>query len=185
MYGVEYTPELKAESTVDDDSRGPNGHHRHHGSVQSFGWKESLGAIREVAAALRETTPDNGRVRIGVFAYCQSMLVFPYVKSAEEETAADGTEEDADEAPRMEIGVSIVSDVEEDPFCPLPLNAWTYDIADNDMDWIRFCHVMDSLTEVMEMLTSDCERNAGTWVKNCGGAAMAALVDALKDSGGR
>ena len=185
MHGVEYTPELKAESTVDDDNRGRNGHHRHHGSVQSFGWKESLGAIREVAAALRETTPDNGRVRIGIFAYCQSMLVFPYVKSAEEETAADGTEEDADEAPRMEIGVSIVSDVEEDPFCPLPLNAWTYDIADNDMDWIRFCHVMDSLTEVMEMLTSDCERNAGTWVKNCGGAAMAALVDALKDSGGR
>lgn len=80
------------------------------------------------------------------------------MKTAKEEVA-DGEEIDADEEPQLEIGVSVVSDVEEDPFCPLPLTAWTYDVAGNDMDWIRFCHVMDSLTEVMEMLTSDYERN--------------------------
>jgi hypothetical protein len=112
------------------------------------------------------------------------MLVFPYIKS---KAASDDEviEEDADEDPPMEIGVSIVSDVEEDPFCPLPLREWTYDVSGNDMDWIRFCHVLDSLTEIMGMLTSDCEKKEESWVNNCGGAALAALVDALKDSGGR
>eukprot|EP00804_Cyclotella_cryptica_P004878 CCRYP_004947-RA/>CCRYP_004947-RA protein AED:0.17 eAED:0.17 QI:0/0/0/1/0.66/0.5/4/0/902 len=171
LYGVEYVPRSLLEE-------GNDGRGHHHGSVKSFGWEEALHAIRGVAEALRDTSPPKeggGRssVKIGVFAYCQSMLVFPYVKR------------DADDEPNMEIGVSIVSDVEEDPFCPLPLDAWTYDIGGNDMDWIRFCHVMDSFTEVMEMLTSDCSKKENAWARNCGGAAMVALADALKDSGGR
>ena len=171
LFALEYGPEF-------DSGQQQQGHH---GSMKSYGWRERLEAVREVVEMLRDTTPKS--VKVGVFAFCQNMLVFPYIKSREKTT--DEAEEDADEEPEMEIGVNIVSDVEDDPFCPLPLNAWTYDVSGNDMDWVRFCHVMDSLTEIMEMLTSEYARKEEEWTRNCGGAAMAALVDALKDSGGR
>ena len=173
LFALEYRPEF--------DSGQQEHQQRHHGILKSNEWRERLEAVREVVEMLRNTTPKS--VKVGVFAFCQNMLVFPYIKSREK--TSDGAEEDADEEPEMEIGVNIVSDVEDDPFCPLPLNAWTYDVSGNDMDWVRFCHVVDSLTEIMEMLTIEYARKDEDWTRNCGGAAMVALVDALKDSGGK
>ena len=167
LYGVEYTPEFGL----------GNGHH---GSMRSFGWRETLDALKDVISALREVTPNESSVKVGMFAYCQDILVFPYRKI---KSKRHGDENGVDEKP--EIGVSIVADVKEDPFCPLPLHAWTYDVSKNDMDWRYFCQVMDSMTDIMEMLTSDYEKKENEWDRNCGGAALAALVDALKDSGGR
>jgi hypothetical protein len=166
LYGVEYTPEHCA-----------NNAEYYHGCMKSFGWNETMLAMKEVVGALRDTRG----VKVGIFVYCGDMLIFPHIPPTKEK---DGEEEDADEAPPMEINVAIVSDM-DDPFCPLPLQAWTYEISDNDMDWLRFCKVVDSLTGIMESLTRDWVKEEEMWKKNCSGAAMAALVDTLKDSGGR
>lgn len=184
LYGVEYVP-----PECEGDANGNGYHHRHHGSMKSHGWREALDAIMEVAKGLRQTAPliedDNGQmvnapVKIGVFAFCRDMLVFPYIKK-------NGKSDD-----EFEVSVAVVSDVEEDPFCPLPLHMWTHDVgAKHDpMEWQRFRHVMDSYSATMEVLLGDSVPSSrqeldDKWKRNCGGAALAALVDALKGSGGR
>ena len=120
--------------------------------------------------------------KIGIFAFCQDMLVFPYIKRKEQSNEEDDEEE---------LAVAIVSDVTEDPFCPLPLNSWSYNVGDGleSKEWYRFCRVLDSFTELMEQLSGESspqqQQQNDKWKRNCGGAALVALSDALKDSGGR
>jgi len=204
LYGVEYAP--FGCGGLGDGNGGENGH-RHHGTLQSHGWKESLGAILEVGRCLRKTAPvkevvekgsaasvttTSSPVKIGVFAFCLDMLVFPYVKRRKDsDHLIEDSHHDLDDE---EIAVAIVSDIMEDPFCPLPLDMWTYDIGNrsNDRDWKRFCRIIDSFSGLMEELLGDSLRSVSSssempakWMRNCGGAALVALSDALKDSGGR
>ena len=184
LYGVEYVPPLTSPNA---DTTSGN-HHHHHESVNSYGWYEALHAIRDVADLLSTTTPHGAKVRIGLFAFCQDMLVFPYLKRRQNQDAE-------------ELAVSIVSDVTGEPFCPLPLELWTYDVGQGleSIEWNRFICILDSFDEVMEQLlrepssSSTTSNNATSYTRlrqdsfarNCGGAALAALADALNDSGGR
>ncbi|KAL7537123.1 hypothetical protein ACHAXR_008308, partial [Thalassiosira sp. AJA248-18] len=111
----------------------------------------------------------------------------------------DNDNDEEDDA--AELAVAIVSDVTEDPFCPLPLHLWTHNVGRGleSNEWKRFCRVLDSFTELMEELLSESPSSSfsssssasnndprqNPWARNCGGAALAALADALKDSGGR
>ena len=242
LYGVEYTPfngvggtrgqqqQQKGKQNQQHHPQQQNQHHQHHGTMESYGWNETLDAIMEVAKGLRQTAPvmevDNvsqlgggsssgvgattttvSSVKIGVFAFCQDMLVFPYLKQKRDSHSNDGGNtphekpqhgNDTDfNGEEEEIAIAIVSDVMEDPFCPLPLSMWTYNIGNrhNANDWKRFCRVMESFSEVMEQLVKDSLRFVTPsspsqqvpvkWMRNCGGAALSALADALKDSGGR
>jgi len=182
LYGVEYVPE-----GID----GYQQQHHHHGTMKSHGWREALDGIRNVARELCLTAPrreEDGVVvkeaKIGIFAFCQDMLVFPYIKRK----GHNGSNEEDDEE---ELAVAIVSDVTEDPFCPLPLNLWSYNVGDGleSKEWYRFCRVLDSFTELMEQLSGESspqqQQQNDKWKRNCGGAALVALSDALKDSGGR
>lgn len=182
LYGVEYVPE-----GID----GYQQQHHHHGTMKSHGWREALDGIRNVARELCLTAPrreEDGVVvkeaKIGIFAFCQDMLVFPYIKRKEH----NGSNEEDDEE---ELAVAIVSDVTEDPFCPLPLNSWSYNVGDGleSKEWYRFCRILDSFTELMEQLSGESspqqQQQNDKWKRNCGGAALVALSDALKDSGGR
>ena len=56
--------------------------------------------------------------------------------------------------------------------------------------WKRFIRILDSFDEVMEQLlranvTSSPQSRQDELAHNCGGAALAALADALHESGGR
>ena len=178
IYGVEYTPRRFSDQ-VNDGSL--------HGSMKSFGWRESLFAIRKVVNGLRDAAMKEDCItptRIGIFGFCLNMLVFPYVKE-ELPKGSDYDSNDSSNSVMNELGVCIVHDVEVDPFCPLPLHAWTYDIGTNDTDWTKFCDIIDSITTMMERVTEDFSDKEEDWRRNCGGAALAALVDALRDSGGR
>jgi len=185
LYGVEYVPPLKSPNA---DTTSDNNHHHHHESVNSYGWYEAMHAIRDVARALSTTTPHGAKSRIGLFAFCQDMLVFPYLKRRQNQDAE-------------ELAVSIVSDVTGEPFCPLPLDLWTYDVGQGleSIEWNRFICILDSFAEVMEQLLEEPSSSTTTsnnatsytrlrqdpFARNCGGAALAALADALHDSGGR
>eukprot|EP00985_Skeletonema_marinoi_P035039 scaffold45442_cov307-Skeletonema_marinoi.AAC.1 len=184
LYGVEYVPEGM-------DGYVNQQHHHHHGTMKSHGWREALDGIRNVARELCLTAPrreEDGvavkEAKIGIFAFCQDMLVFPYIKRK----GHNGSNEEDDEE---ELAVAIVSDVTEDPFCPLPLNSWSYNVGDGleSKEWYRFCRVLDSFTELMEQLSGESspqqQQYNDKWKRNCGGAALVALSDALKDSGGR
>ncbi|KAL7470755.1 hypothetical protein ACHAXS_011027, partial [Conticribra weissflogii] len=204
LYGVEYAP--FGCGRLGDSAGGEKNHH-HHGTLESHGWKESLDAILEVGRCLRKTSPvkeafgkdstDNvtttsAPVKIGVFAFCLDMLIFPYMKKRKHSDHSNGDpHQDLDEE---DIAVAIVSDIAEDPFCPLPLDMWTYDIGDrcDDRSWKRFCRIIDSFSGLMEELLGDSLLSVSSssempakWMRNCGGAALVAFSDALKDSGGR
>ena len=184
LYGVEYVSPSQQNNTGTSTSTS-NGdhhhHHHHHENVNSYGWYHSLNAIRDVGRSLSLSAPHGTKVRIGLFAYCRDMVVFPYLK----ETTG-------------ELAVAIMSDITVDPFCPLPLHVWTYDVGQGfeSNEWKRFVYILDSFTELMEQLltTSSSTGYDNTAAsadprprerQNCGGAALAALADALHDSGGR
>ena len=184
LYGVEYVPDGSG-GVVGGDGGYVN--HHHHGTMQSHGWKESLDGIQNVARELCITAPrreEDGvilkEVKIGIFAFCGDMLVFPYIKRKGHVGDDNGDDEEEEE-----LAVSIVSDVTDDPFCPLPLNSWSYNVGEGleSREWHRFCRVLDSFTELMDQLQQ--QQQSDTWTRNCGGAALVALGDALKDSGGR
>jgi len=198
LYAVEYDVPDWSVGSGGSSSGSSGGYvnqlHQHHGTMKSHGWNESLDGIRSVARELCITAPrreeDGGvmvkEVKIGIFAFCRDMLVFPYIKRKGHD---DGSKEEEEEE---ELAVAIVSDVTEDPFCPLPLDSWSYNVGDGleSKEWHRFCRVLDSFTDLMEHLLGESphqqqpqQNDART--RNCGGAALAVLGDALKNSGGR
>jgi protein transport protein SEC24 len=84
---------------------------------------------------------------------------------------------------------SVMSDITEDPFCPMPLNDWTYDLSTVEglVAWQKF--VNEDIVSDLEHLKNEFKgKNAygrdGLDV-SCGGAALAFLADALAKTGGR
>ena len=83
----------------------------------------------------------NCEVRIGLFAFCRDVLVFPYIKRKKKKSGVDGgydwhQKDDVD----AELAVAIVSDADDDPFCPLPLHVWTHNLGagTDSAEWRRF-----------------------------------------------
>jgi Sec23/Sec24 beta-sandwich domain/Sec23/Sec24 zinc finger/Sec23/Sec24 trunk domain len=91
---------------------------------------------------------------------------------------------------RREAQYHVVSDVVEDPFCPLPLRCWTYDVstAEGLMAWEQY--VLQDLTQDVAILKQELRSyktpsNLDGTSLSCGGAALAFLADALSTTGGR
>ena len=92
--------------------------------------------------------------------------------------------------PHPEGGFVCMPDVTEEPFCPLPLAEWTWNLATPrgmeamQMFWRDY---KESALEafVQQTRTTTTASGKSGYSLSCGGAAMAFLVDALQDSGGR
>jgi protein transport protein SEC24 len=83
----------------------------------------------------------------------------------------------------------VMSDVTEDPFCPLPLQDWTFDLSTQEglESWQIF--VRDELVVDIATLRKQA-RETNVYGRDglelsCGGAALAFLADALSFTGGR
>jgi protein transport protein SEC24 len=89
-------------------------------------------------------------------------------------------------------GFVVMPDVQHDPFSPLPLQKWTFDIV-NEYDKLNaMCArlLQDLLPKLIKERvrvhdTIGNSRDQPVYQLSCGGAAMAFLVDALKETGGR
>ena len=199
LYGVEYVSES---SEGGNNNNNGHDHHHYHGQLKSHGWQESLAAIRSVGVGLAQTSPpiesvDDGggmtksEVRIGIFAFYEDRLIFPYLKRRGHTDDDDDDEQEEQAAEKEEeLVVAIVNDVTEDPFSPLPLHIWTYNVGAGmeSVEFQRFSRVLDSFSELMESLECDNESqsrsgqsnnnssNDSSSKRNCGGAALAALA---------
>ena len=86
------------------------------------------------------------------------------------------------------VTLSVVSDVTEEPFSPLPLNLWTYDMSTQEgvQQWET---LMEQLWDVWQPFLKQLDQKSpygpNTFSLSCGGAALAFMADALAPSGGR
>jgi len=84
---------------------------------------------------------------------------------------------------------TVMSDVTEEPFSPLPLEEWTFDLSTQEglQAWKTFVMV-DLANDMVHLKAQAREKNAygldGLEV-SCGGAALAFLAHALSETGGR
>ena len=87
--------------------------------------------------------------------------------------------------------IVVVSDVTEQPFCPLPLSDWTYDLSsvEGRTAWQNYCRedvcrdVDDWRQQTAKYKSSS--NHADGFELSCGGAVFQFLSDALATSGGR
>jgi len=86
------------------------------------------------------------------------------------------------------IALSVVSDVTEQPFSPLPLDFWTYDMSTEDGLQQWEC-VMEQLWDAWEPFLKQLDQKSAygpnAFSLSCGGAALAFMADALAPVGGR
>jgi len=146
--------------------------------------------------------------RIGVLVYAQDNVIIPHWKNTTPSRNTDVADNTGKEAEEMgEIVVSLMTDI-ADPFCPLPLDEWTYDVTIKSQR-----HALDKLLEqipsiVNQMVgpnlnnipttnstpsppppppppsshraTSNTSLKNNHQQKNCGGAALAVLIHAIQ-----
>ena len=83
-----------------------------------------------------------------------------------------------------ELGCSVMSDVSDDPFCHLPVEQWTYDVSTIEgVETWKLC--ISNVWNAWQPYLKQIAQGAGGYASTCGGAALAFLADALKDTGGR
>eukprot|EP00557_Chaetoceros_sp_GSL56_P008139 CAMPEP_0176495268 /NCGR_PEP_ID=MMETSP0200_2-20121128/10557_1 /TAXON_ID=947934 /ORGANISM="Chaetoceros sp., Strain GSL56" /LENGTH=1213 /DNA_ID=CAMNT_0017893117 /DNA_START=433 /DNA_END=4070 /DNA_ORIENTATION=+ len=144
--------------------------------------------------------------KIGFFVYLQNHVIIPYWRK-KRTTTIDGINEEY-----WTLSVSLMTDVEDDPFCPLPLSMWTYSLLDCDKcsmmqqtniqqthhsnDEISLSKLIETLeripTIIRQMIpdykcrssnnSAYIPRDCNFW--NCGGAALKVLSHALCNGGG-
>ena len=136
--------------------------------------------------------------RIGFLVYVQDHVLIPHWRRKRRNNA-NGNSNDNDVGGEWELAVSLMTDVKEDPFAPLPLASWTYAVGE-----IHNCHSHDSaplykMQELIRQIPSilkdmlpdyKCRGSAqfspiesNSW--NCGGAALSILGQAMYKVGGR
>lgn len=103
-------------------------------------------------------------VRVGI-ALCLQNGIYVSQRSKEENR----------EAERKFV---VMPDVEEEPFSPLPLSEWTFDLI-KELDQLKSWWSTDLVSQLIR------QQSSSSYKFSCGGAAMAFLVDALKETGGR
>jgi hypothetical protein len=88
--------------------------------------------------------------------------------------------------------VVVVADVREEPFAPLPLSEWTFDVS-RDLDaWQEYCR-NELGSDIADWRQATARHQIGNsrggtvnaFDMSCGGAALAFLSDALAETGGR
>jgi protein transport protein SEC24 len=83
-----------------------------------------------------------------------------------------------------DLACSVMPDISDDPFCPLPVEEWTMDVSTPEgvQLWTVF---MSRVWSVWQPVLKQIAAGASGYARTCGGAALAFMADALKDSGGR
>lgn len=134
--------------------------------------------IQDHAAAQQEHLKYRPSVRIGIVFCVASGVYIPTM------TAAENGEENA--------GFVVMPDIQQDPFSPLPLAGWTFDLATESDKLQTLCSkLVDDLVPklIKERVrvhdTIGNSKDQPIYQLSCGGAAMAFLVEALKETGGR
>jgi hypothetical protein len=83
----------------------------------------------------------------------------------------------------------IMADATDDPFCPLPLDEWTFELS-TEAGLEAWTSYLDQQLAVEVLAFKNCLKGKNVYgldalELSCGGVALAFLADALKDSGGR
>jgi protein transport protein SEC24 len=83
----------------------------------------------------------------------------------------------------------VAADVTEDPFCPLPLSEWTFDVSTEEglELWMSFLNldVPGELEALLPLARARSAHGQDGLELSCGGAGLAFLADALAGTGGR
>jgi protein transport protein SEC24 len=82
----------------------------------------------------------------------------------------------------------VASDVTEDPFCPLPLSEWTWDLSSPEgvAKWESFLqNVEQEISDLHKIAKSRNVYGHDGLMLSCGGAALTFLGHALESTGGR
>jgi hypothetical protein len=84
------------------------------------------------------------------------------------------------------IAYCVMSDVTEQPFCPMPIERWTHDVLTGLEQWTR---LLDELWDAWQPFLKELEHTSAygprAYELSCGGAALAFMADALAETGGR
>jgi protein transport protein SEC24 len=84
------------------------------------------------------------------------------------------------------VAFNIMSDVTEQPFCPMPLEGWTHDVSTG---LTQFENLIDQLWDAWQPFLKQLEQNSAygprAYELSCGGAALTFMADALAETGGR
>lgn len=149
------------------------------------------------------------RPRVGMFFFHQNLILFPYLERRKKQKGERREEDDRDHGrdddenehdtnpKEYELSIAIMSDVTDGPFAPLPLDVWTFDVG-TELGltlWKRYVEeVPDLIQKILEPYNDVTDGGSSAGMKathgfdgrglNCGGAALAVLADALRDSGG-
>ena len=86
-----------------------------------------------------------------------------------------------------DMACSIMPDITDDPFCPLPVEEWTMDVSTPEgvQLWIEYMsRVWDVWEPHLKQIKAAGSANSGH-ARTCGGAALAFMADALQNTGGR
>ena len=144
--------------------------------------------VRAVAGEGDGTVEDNSP-RIGFFVYVQNLVLIPHWKRKGRKT--NGSDERG-----WELSVSLMADVKENPFAPLPVASWTYAVGDvhpcnshGSVPLHKLYELIQQVPSVLKEMVPDykCREafspaDSNSW--NCGGAALSILCHALHGIGG-
>jgi protein transport protein SEC24 len=86
------------------------------------------------------------------------------------------------------ISLSVMSDVTEQPFSPLPLEQWTFDMSSNQsvQHWEMLTNQLwNAWQPFIKELDQKSPYGPNGFSLSCGGAALAFMADALAETGGR
>ncbi|KAL3937004.1 MAG: hypothetical protein SGBAC_007789, partial [Bacillariaceae sp.] len=127
------------------------------------------------------TTNEKPKVRVGIVFCLASGVYIPTGLMGGDDSKEDD-----------KMGFTVMPDVQEDPYSPLPLEEWTYDVMTQFEALQSMCSTL--LETLLPRLIQERVRVHSTignskdqpiYQLSVGGAAMAFLVDALKETGGR
>jgi protein transport protein SEC24 len=137
--------------------------------------KDVIPKIAQHAQLQQQNRRDPPRVRVGIVLAASSGIYIPSLSGIE---------------PRFVV----MPDIKQEPYSPLPLSEWTFDICEDVGKMKMFLSAL--LNSLVPQLIKERVRVHNTigpgngnhhppYQLSCGGAAMAFMVDALKNTGGR
>lgn len=176
-------------SSSDNNALGTNGNMTQHDTIPL--WKEYLRCMTDVAESLNDAyelelkerkwsldgeVEDKYRPHIGFFLIMPDQTItIPYLKQKGEHN------DDNTGDPEWEFSLAVMSDIKDDPFSPLPISAWTYNVTlDNKMKAFHFL-----ISSVQSVLEKQLKLHDPLYERSCSGSALAVMANALHETGGR
>lgn len=130
--------------------------------------KDYVELIAQVGVSLA-TSPQASQARIGI------VLVSPFGIYMTQCCYNDGN-----------LGFVVMSDVTEDPHCPLPVEEFTFSVSTQLEEWKSFtANLLENWEPFIKQLDKRTPYNTMGHASSCGGAALAFLSYALAERGGR